>query len=126
MNRICAVAITITTAAIITNPLSIYKVSGDSMAPSIPNNSIVLAVKLGYLCRQEHLKPNDIVLVKQSRQVRTVLIKRIQKLNHSNCTVWVLGDNEKTSHDSRDFGWVPVHKITGKVLATLVIHQKSK
>lgn len=63
------------------------------------------------LCRFFELKVGDIVAVKVNS---TEMIKRIQKVLDRE--YFVVGDNQKESTDSRNFGWIKKEEIIGKVI----------
>lgn len=44
------------------------------------------------------------------------MIKRISKFSDQEKMIYVLGDNEKESTDSRNFGWIKESEIIGKVI----------
>lgn len=63
------------------------------------------------LCWLYKLKKGDLVAIKKSNRD---IIKRVQAIK--NGKVFVLGDNDKVSLDSRNFGWVDKSAVIGKVI----------
>ncbi|HVA96847.1 MAG TPA: nickel-type superoxide dismutase maturation protease [Candidatus Acidoferrales bacterium] len=92
------------------SPLYKYKISGDSMSPTLHNGQIVLVNRFIYLFAAP--KKNDIIAVRDPRDGK-VLIKRIKKIEDKR--YFVLGDNKKASTDSRVFGMIERQDIVGKV-----------
>jgi phage repressor protein C with HTH and peptisase S24 domain len=62
--------------------------------------------------------PGDIVVVKDPEMRGRKLLKRVQKVVHvsGRTMVFVSGDNELRSRDSRQFGPIPADEIVGRVL----------
>jgi len=81
------------------------------MEPSLPSGSMVLVNRIYYFLGSP--KTGDIVAVKDPRDGK-ILIKRVNKLSGNK--VFVLGDNEKQSTDSRKFGMIEISSIIGKVV----------
>lgn len=90
-------------------PLEKYRVFGNSMIPSFKPFDLVLVNKIAYFLKSPRV--GDVVIVKNQN---LNLIKRIKKVKRK--MVFVIGDNEKESTDSRDFGWISKADIIGKVL----------
>lgn len=63
------------------------------------------------LCWFYDPKKGDIVAVKVHGKE---MIKRIQKTDDRR--IFVIGENEKMSTDSRNFGWIKKDQIIGKVI----------
>jgi type IV secretory pathway protease TraF len=61
-----------------------------------------------------NLKINDVIIAKIEKRE---IIKRIIKIE--NQKVWLEGDNEKESTDSRTFGWISKEAIVAKVITKL-------
>lgn len=58
-------------------------------------------------------KVGDIVAIKVNGKE---MIKRVSKFSDREIMIYVLGDNEKESTDSRNFGWIKKSEIIGKVI----------
>lgn len=88
--------------------LSVFRVSGHSMMPTIHPQAIVLVSFLPYF----FLKPviGDIVMF-VDKNTQKKLIKRIQKIQKQ--TYYVSGDNR---NDSLELGWIQKREILGKVI----------
>jgi len=80
------------------------------MLPQFKPHQIVIAVKF------LSLRENDVVIASDPRNCR-YLLKRIQNIEFNR--VFLVGDNEKESTDSRVFGWILKKDILGKVVAKL-------
>ena len=75
------------------------------MAPTLKPESIIFATQWF-----KKLKPGDIVIVHHEGIEK---IKRIKELNGNE--VFVVGDNDERSIDSRSFGWLTRRMIKAKV-----------
>ena len=81
------------------------RVVGDSMRPAFrPGQLVVVAPG-----RQLHV--GDVVMIRHEGLEK---IKRIARLQEAR--VYVLGDNPAASTDSRNFGWVGLESVVGKVV----------
>lgn len=93
-------------------PISIFKVRGKSMEPTFRNGSYVIvgSTKL--------FKPSidDVVVIKAPGR-DLLMIKRITQIKKNR--VYVIGDNEKESTDSRYFGFIDKERIVAKVLFSI-------
>lgn len=87
-------------------PFQRFTVYGDSMLPALKRGDNVLV-----LCWFFNLEKGDLVSVKKQGKD---LIKRVKTIKESE--IFVLGDNEKVSLDSRSFGWINKKEIIGKVI----------
>lgn len=97
-------------------------VSGNSMAPTLRNNSWIIVDK--YLFKLFDIKKGDILIVKIKDEE---MIKRLEGLpgqeiyiNEENIKlesneIYVLGDNPEESIDSRNYGPIKTEKIVGKL-----------
>lgn len=83
-------------------PVSKYKVSGNSMLPTLKPGQEVLTFNWG------KASEGDIVVVKGKK------IKRVQRITGNK--VYLVGDNKKESTDSRHFGPIDQSQILGKVI----------
>lgn len=86
-----------------------FKILGHSMEPEIRSGQKVIVSNLPYFFKKP--KVNDIVAVEYKKEV---LIKRITRLNSNE--VFIQGDNQKDSLDSKRFGFINRNKILGKVI----------
>jgi nickel-type superoxide dismutase maturation protease len=92
-------------------PLGRYQVEGESMAPAMSHGERVLVNKAAY--RRADPRPGDLVVVRDPREPKRLLLKRIDGQAEGG---WrVLGDNAAASTDSRAFGPVGRASIIGKV-----------
>lgn len=76
------------------------------MAPTFTAGDRVLATSVFI-----SLKPGDVVILKYNDEV---LIKRILLIKKDK--IFVMGDNEDNSTDSRDWGLIPISSVISKVL----------
>lgn len=88
--------------------LSKIKVLGHSMEPTIRHQQEILVSSIPFFLRKP--KVRDIVML----QRRQYIIKRIVKIKNNQ--FYVVGDNDKESTDSRNFGWIDRKEIIGKVI----------
>ena len=87
------------------------------MSPSINNKDFIIYEKNNM--KDSFIKLNDIVVFKHPYQ-KKALIKRVYLIK--NKSFFLLGDNRKESSDSREFGFIELNYIQGKV----IIHIKNK
>lgn len=90
-------------------PVIKFQVKEKSMEPTIKEGSMVLVGRY-YFIRKP--KVGEIVIVKINGKY---IIKRIDKIGRNK--IFIIGDNKKESIDSRNFGWVEVNNVIGKVLS---------
>ena len=77
-----------------------------SMAPTLQSGQVVVLKK-----RARRLRVGDVVLVYcQGRE----MVKRVARLDGQR--LFVVGDNAAESTDSREFGWLPITAVRGKML----------
>src|SRR5687768_14403793 len=88
-----------------------FIVHGSSMSPTFQPGDKLFVSKFYY--RIFAPKVNDIVIVKDPRDGK-LLLKRIKKITKQG--YYIVGDNPKTSTDSRAFGEIDRNKIVGRVL----------
>ncbi|MHA2273525.1 MAG: nickel-type superoxide dismutase maturation protease [Candidatus Hodarchaeales archaeon] len=91
-------------------PFSFFKVTGNSMEPTLSAGDYV------FLLKSKRLKNNDIVVVRKPGSDR-MIIKRV--LNHRKNKIFVIGDNQKASTDSRSFGSICRQQVLGRVIFAL-------
>jgi nickel-type superoxide dismutase maturation protease len=89
------------------------EVTGDSMAPTLLPGDRLLVRRVG---RRHRSRPGDLVTVRSPPGTARppVLVKRV--LHSDGTGVEVRGDNPAASTDSRVFGRLPAHAVTGVVL----------
>lgn len=85
--------------------LYLRRIVGDSMAPTLKNGQIVLAVQTW------RPQLGDAVIVRHGKLEK---IKRLAKIRPGK--IYVLGDNQANSTDSRSFGWLDKTAIKAKVI----------
>ena len=71
----------------------------------------ILVIKIPYFLRR--LKPGDVVVFRHPAY--GVMIKRLERFSEDGEELFVLGSHPE-SNDSRSFGPVPRHWVTGKVI----------
>lgn len=76
------------------------------MLPTLKPNQEVLA-----LCWFYKIKIGDLVVFKKSGKN---MIKRVKRIMDKK--IYVLGDNRNKSTDSREFGWIRLNQVSGKVI----------
>jgi len=88
-----------------------FIIQGQSMFPTLHNGDWIL-VEDGYY---ETNPPvcGELVLMAHPEQSGLVMVKRVSTID--NDRVFVLGDNQSHSTDSRHFGWVHREKLTARV-----------
>ena len=89
--------------------LKIFKVRDRSMEPYLNSGDYVLATRL-----YAKLKEGDTVVLKHPAKPMTI-IKRVKKIVPG--SLYVAGDNQQLSEDSRSFGLVRMQNVLGKVIA---------
>ncbi|MDO8619580.1 MAG: S26 family signal peptidase [Candidatus Daviesbacteria bacterium] len=88
-------------------PFSRFTIYGNSMLPVLkPGQDILI------LCWFLSFKKGDLVVFKKGN---IEMVKRVRQIS-SDRGIFVLGDNEKESTDSRKFGWIKKSEIIGKVI----------
>lgn len=96
-------------------PLGRYVVDGPSMEPAYRAGDRVLVNRRAY--RKGGPRPGDVVVLRDPEHPARFLLKRVAAPPDgmvADGTVYVLGDNEAQSRDSRAFGRVPRAAIVGK------------
>lgn len=88
------------------SPFSRFTVSGNSMFPTLRPGQDVLSINWFV-----SPKKGDILVIKQDGKE---MVKRVQKVDGSK--VFVIGDNEQKSTDSRHFGSITLDQIVGKIV----------
>jgi signal peptidase I len=98
-------------ALALTRPLRRVEVHGDSMRPAYRPGDRLLVVRR---IPGRSAPPGAVVAVRDPRVPGRVLIKRVEAWTASG--VWVRGDNEAHSTDSRHFGALPHDRVLGTVV----------
>ena len=86
-------------------------VRGRSMFPTLQDGDLVLIDK-----KPKAYNIGDICVLVPPDEADKIVIKRITKVKPMDRLYWFLGDNRNNSHDSRDYGWVNVENIEGRVI----------
>lgn len=86
--------------------LMVRQIHGHSMMPVLPPGTIVYGLKWF-----RRIKPGDVVIFLHNGKEK---IKRVSELKDSR--VFVLGDLEDASTDSRHFGWLGRDVVLAKVI----------
>lgn len=81
------------------------KVHGESMSPCLHHDQVVIVAS------GKPVKPGDIIVINHDGLEK---IKRLSLIGDQG--VFVLGDNQAHSTDSRQFGWIPLTGLVGKVV----------
>lgn len=85
---------------------AVRRVMGESMLPSFRPGQVVLALP------RRRVKVGDVVIVRHDNLEK---IKRVAQLDGNR--LFVVGDNEAASTDSRSFGWLDLEQaLIGKVV----------
>jgi hypothetical protein len=87
-------------------PLLLRQIVGSSMLPKLSDGRVLVAS--GWFGR---LRPHDLVVISHEGREK---IKRIREIDDQK--LYVIGDNEVASTDSRDFGYLPLEAVRAKVL----------
>jgi phage repressor protein C with HTH and peptisase S24 domain len=86
--------------------LLIRRISGESMLPAFRPGRIVIAVPY-----YKTLRPGDVVIIRHEGLEK---IKRVARITQGQ--VYVTGDNQAYSTDSRLFGWLDRSAIIAKII----------
>ena len=87
-------------------PFTIRQIHGYSMLPVLPPGTFVYGWRWF-----KSLKPGDVVIFLHDNKEK---IKRIERLMDGQ--MYVTGDHEDSSTDSRHFGWLDVDAVIAKVV----------
>ncbi len=82
------------------------------MEPALHPGDYVVVNRWAY--RKREPEPGDVVVLRNPEAPTQFLVKRVMSGDRLT-GLFVLGDNEVRSRDSRQFGMVPMHLIVGKV-----------
>jgi signal peptidase I len=97
-------------------------ISGNSMHPTLKNNSLIIVDK--YLYKLFEIKRGDILIlaIKDEEMIKRIAYLPGEKMeiegheiNLKDDEIYVLGDNPKESIDSRNYGPVKTNNIVGKI-----------
>jgi nickel-type superoxide dismutase maturation protease len=86
--------------------LLIRRVSGDSMLPTLRPGRLIIATP-----RYKNLRAGEVVVIRHGGLEK---VKRIQEIRENR--VYVAGDNQEHSTDSRSFGWLHISAAVAKVV----------
>jgi phage repressor protein C with HTH and peptisase S24 domain len=86
-------------------PLRLYRVQGPSMEPTYRPGDLVVG------CRWFIPRVGQVVLVQHAGKL---YVKRIQRISRGD--VWVVGDNQPYSTDSRHFGALSTKQLSARAL----------
>lgn len=108
------------------NIVEAYKIAGTSMEPVVLRGDRVIADKTAYLRMPPH--KGDVIVFVYPDDRSKIFIRRIEALPGEaiiltngkkeqvpHGMIYVLGDNKEQSLDSREFGFVPLGDVIGKV-----------
>ena len=87
-------------------PVMVRRVHGHSMVPVLPPGTVVWGLKWFVT-----LEPGDVVIFSHEGKEK---IKRIADIKDNE--VYLLGDFEEESTDSRHFGWLPVESVLARII----------
>lgn len=95
-------------------PISLRRVAGASMQPSLKHGQIVVF-------RHWRMSPRsgDVIMIKHDGLDK---IKRLHAIKEGH--IYVVGDNPAQSTDSRQFGWLPSKVIIGVLVSPKVAAPK--
>jgi len=91
-----------------------YHIPSESMSPTLQTSDVVLIDTWAY--KNQPALTYDIIIVKRTA-TSMVLAKRLQKTRNHNekIELFIVGDNQNNSIDSRRFGWITDDYLIGKV-----------
>lgn len=93
------------------SPISRFNVSGNSMLPTLTHGQDILSFNWAYISRKP--KIGEVIVLNFAGRD---MVKRVTRVMDGE--IFVEGDNEVESTDSRDFGTVKLNQIIGKVVDT--------
>lgn len=85
----------------------VRRITGDSMMPLFKQGHVAVALP----CPPGELREGDVVIVRHGGLEK---IKRLQQINDDH--IYVTGDNQAHSTDSRSFGWLHNSAVRGRVV----------
>ena len=93
-------------------------VSGNSMMPALNDRDTVLYRPMSLWTPRETVKIGDIVFVAHPYMQSVKIMKRVREIDHEG-KLFLVGDNEAESTDSRTLGWFSPKDVGGKVVCRL-------
>jgi len=87
--------------------MRLRRVVGHSMAPTLKADQIIIVSG-----RPKRLREGQVVVVARSG---LEMVKRIHAINPVK-GVYIMGDNQAESTDSRNFGWLDPDEVIGRVM----------
>lgn len=100
------------TVAVREIPAALHVVSGDSMIPTLQPGDTLVINRFAY--RHSPPKPGDILVFRDPR-TQILAVKRVRALAEDQY-IYLTGDNQAESVDSRHFGAIRGDMVVGKVL----------
>jgi len=85
----------------------VRRVSGDSMLPTLRPGQIILGM------RPRDVLPGDVVIIRHGGLEK---VKRVLYIGEGGDRIFVIGDNQAGSTDSRKFGWLSVRQVIARVV----------
>ena len=92
--------------------LRILKISGNSLFPRYSEGDFVLIFKIPFFF-YTWLHQGDVIVFRHTQH--GLMIKEIRSVSSDDKKVFVVGSNSE-SVDSRDFGYIPLETVVGKVI----------
>jgi len=90
-----------------------YAVTGGSMEPALFEGDFVIVDRKAFSRRLP--RPGEVILATDPREPSRTLVKRVTWVDlHGQ--LWLEGDNDEESTDSRAFGRVPPRTLVGRVV----------
>ncbi len=86
-------------------PIFYRRVVGASMAPKLRPGELIVVSRL-----YRRLRPGHVVVFEHDGKEK---VKRIERVADNK--LFVIGDNLPASTDSRQFGWLELHQVVGRV-----------
>lgn len=93
-------------------PVFRVKVTGISMTPTLLPGEQILCTGL---LRRLLIRRGVIIVARDPRDSTLLIIKRVERVDNKT-EIWVLGDNQTASSDSRQFGYIPLKRVEGRAL----------
>lgn len=94
---------------------NVYIIKSVSMAPTLQPNDVVFCFPISLKYKPQK---GDILFFKFNKGDSSLLIKRVWDITPSD-SLYMKGDNEKNSYDSRHFGYIHKSDIIGKPICIL-------
>jgi len=91
--------------------LRIIKVTGESLSPEYKEGDYVVVAALPFFFAS--LRQGDVIVFRHP--VYGTMVKRVERVDSAEDEIFVAGSHPR-SLDSRQFGPIPRHWVTGKVL----------